>query len=291
MTDQATYYGPNQLAEDVELAMVDLNRLLSVDVTEYSHHTVLLFGGIDTRQPVVAGLAVYLVGAIAGCIRHDMALRSSLFDEETLARDLHLDVVAVVGADSEISVREKTYERNPWIWEGISHLLLHLSVKNSDNHPPAPLIAKNSIHLNVKDHGLDIIALYGSNRYGITVGECKAYLERPADAIADAATMLEGVDKEYRDAEIRSMMSQFSLSSEEEAKLVGAFWHDERAYFPMVCCDQAASVDWDRDRIALTRLSPPPNRKFLVPAAIDSAGSFFDSVSDSMRRYALGLSA
>ena len=284
------YQGPGRIQDDVNLALCNLNGLISVELSEHASHCVIQIGGLNHRNEVIQGVAVYLVGAIASCIDYNLAIRTALFNEKTLMRDLYRDVVDVVGQDNEIEGNRKTYERNPWIWEGICHLLFHLSLQNKDNHPPDYLLAKSSVHLNVKDHGLDVIALYGTKSLGITAGECKAYLERPTDAIRDAANRLQEVDMELRDTEIRSTLSQFrpSLSPEKQNMLVGAFWHKERAYFPMVCCDSIHSVTWTTDRIVLNRLKPPANRKYLVPASIEDAAIFFDEVSEAMRQYASG---
>ena len=281
------YQGPARIHADVHQALENLNSLLSVEISEHKHHCVIEIGGLDRRNTVVLGVAVYLVGAIASCIEFNLELRAALFDEETLKRDLYRDVVDVVGQDNDIDAVRKTYERNPWIWEGISHLLFHLSLQNEDNHPPDCLLAKSSIHLDVKDHGLDVIALYGTDTLGVSAGECKAYLQRPAAAITDSANRLREIDDKLRDAEIRAAMSQFrsSLQPEKQILLVGTFWHDERAYFPMVCCDKAHSINWETNRLVLRRLKPPANRKYLTPAAIDDADSFFNEVSEAMRQY------
>ncbi|MCL6479336.1 MAG: hypothetical protein K6T65_13165 [Peptococcaceae bacterium] len=282
------YQGPNQIKDDVDRALQNLHTMIRTEVTEHRDHSVIRIYGLRQESIVVQGIAVYLVGAIASCVAFNMDVRAALFNEETLIRDLYRDVTNVIGENNDIDDEKKTYERNPWLWEGICHLLLHLSLMNGANPPPDRLLAKSSIHLDVKDHGLDIIALYGTDSLGVTAGECKAYLERPTDAIADAANRLGGVDRELRDAEIRATLSQFrpSLLPAKQKMLIGTFWHDERAYFPMVCCDSNHSVNWTVSRKVLKRLKPPANRKYLVPAPIDEADSFFDAVSDEMRRYA-----
>lgn len=282
------YQGPNQLKDDVDRALQNLHTMIRTEVTEHRDHSVIRIYGLGQESIVVLGIAVYLVGAIASCVAFNMDVRAALFNEETLIRDLYRDVKDVIGENNDIGETKKTYERNPWLWEGICHLLLHLSVIDGANHPPDRLLAKSSIHLDVKDHGLDIIGLYGTDNLGVTAGECKAYLKRPTDAIADAANRLEEVDRQLRDAEIRATLSQFrpSLLPAQQNLLVGTFWHDERAYFPMVCCDSRHSVDWTFSRTVLSRLRPPANRKYLVPAPIVRADTFFDAVSEEMRQYA-----
>lgn len=284
------YKGPEQLDVDVASALTKLNDLLSFQVSEYLSHSLILVQGLNERVEVIQGVAVYLVGAIASCIEFNLEIRAALFDEDMVTRDLYRDVVNVIGADNDLGGDRKTDERDPWLWEGISHLLLHLSLKNNLSHPPDRLVTKTSIHLSVKDHGLDVVALYGTTTLGVTAGECKAYLDRPTDAITDAANRLREVDEELRDAEIRAVISQFrpSLSPEQQASVVRSFWHKERAYFPMVCCNSSHSVNWKKNRIVLRRLKPPTNRKFLVSASIDDAESFFDAVAEAMRKYASG---
>ncbi len=276
------------LADDVQVALDELNELLSVEFDEHKTHCVIEICDFEERQEVVVGIAVYLVGAIASCVECNLDIRRALFDEETGDRDLYHDVVDVIGEDNSISNEKKTTERDPWLWEGISHLLFHLSRTDEEKHPPSRIIAKTSIHLDVKDHGLDLIALYGTDELGVSAGECKAYLERASDAIADAANRLGEVDEKLRDAEIRAAMSQFrpSLTADQREKLVGSFWHGERAYFPMVCCDKEHKVNWSKKRKVITRLKPPRDKKHLVPAAIEDAKSFFDEIADEMREYA-----
>jgi len=285
------YRGPERINDDVRLALQNLHTLVSVEVSEHEHHCVIRIYGLDQRDTIIKGVAVYMVGAIASCIEFNLKIRAALFNEDTLKRDLYRDVVEVVGQDNDMADESKTCERNPWIWEGICHLIFHLSLNNEANHPPGRLLAKSSIHINVKDHGLDVIALYGTGSLGVTTGECKAYLQRPGEAITDAANRLGEVDRKSRDVEIRAALAQFrpSLTPDKQKMLAGTFWHEERAYFPMVCCDSTHSVNWTTNRVVLTRLKPPANRKYLVPASIDNAESFFDAVSEAMRQYTGGV--
>lgn len=284
------YSGPKDLKNDVQLALKALHQLISANIEDCKNHRVICLTGFESNNELIAAIAIYLTGAIAGCIDFHLNVRTALFDEVQIERDLYQDIVHVVGVDNTISKEKKQSERNPWFWEGISHLLLHLSYFDQNLHPPDKILAKSSIHLFVKDHGLDIIALYGDKHLGITAGECKAYLTRPADAITDSANKLHEIDHHLRDAEIRQTISQFQagLPSEVRDRLTTVFWRDERAYFPMVCCDETSSSNWAYDRSVIKKLKRPPDRKFLVPVAIKDAESFFDLLADAMRKYARG---
>ena len=282
------YQGPHRLDDDIALALDVLNGLLSFSSKGYEQHYVISANGLAGNCQVVEALAVYLVGAISSCIAVNLEIREALFDKDNVNRELSEDVARVVGNDNNISDDKKRTERNPWVWEGIGHLIFHLSLYDNPSHPPDQVLAKTQPKLNVKDHGIDVIALYGSDQLGVSAGECKAYLQDPTRAIEDASSQLEEIDNKLRDAHIRIALSQFRevLSEEQKNLLIGTFWRNERAYFPMVCCDATASVDWTRKRPVLERLEPPVSRKFLVPLPIENASVFFDAVAEAMRLYA-----
>lgn len=269
--------------------MDNLGQLLTAQVTIHKSHSLISITGLDHRKEVFEAIAVYLVAAIAQCIDSNFQVRNALFGETSFNRDIHNDVTTVIGVDNTISSETKTDERNPWLWEGMSHLLINLSLSINDIHPSQPIIMKTSIHLNVKDHGLDLIALYGDGDLGISAGECKAYLESPGRAITDAASRLSEVDSHIRDGEIRSAISQFrpSLNATHKAKLVGPFWDEEKTYLSLVCCDHNYASSFTRNRKTLRELGPPIEKKLLIPASIKDAKIFFDLLSDEMRLYAL----
>lgn len=277
----------------VEQSIAALGGLLLVSpTTQCSTHSLIGTAGLSREPTLVAHLAVYLTGAIASCIEWNLEIRHALFDDNTLGQDLRNNVAQVIGSANTISDDRKRTERNPWIWEGISHLLVHLSRGSPNRHPPGRILAKTMIHLDAKDHGLDLVALYQSpTALGITAGECKAYLKRPDAAIRDAAATLRQLDTDRRDGEVRAAVTTMSpaLSPEERKNLVGSFWKRERCYLPLVCCDSKSAIDWTSDRPSLQTLAPPLDRKFLIPACIDDAESFFDEVADAMRSFAASI--
>ncbi len=283
------YGGPEDLASDVEIALNLISTNVNFNVTKHQQHSVVRAYGLTAGRDICEAIAVYLVGSIASCIQTNLEIRAALFGEGTIADRLYGDVISLIGADNGIPDNEKRTRRNPWVWECMSHLIFHLSDRGHHSHPPDQIVAKTMPSLDVTQHGLDVFALYGTDSLGVTAGECKAYLDRPTDAIRDASNDLEKIDTGARDARIRQLASQFRplLTQEQESSLTEAFWLDERAYFPMVCCDETAAVDWERDRPVLGRLKPPPDRKFLVALPIENAESFFDDVAQSMRDYVL----
>jgi len=170
--------------------------------SECQTHSVLRADNLDEESCLEAA-AIYLVSAIAQSIDANLRIREALFDEESLSRDLHADVVAVIGENSA-DAEFKTMKRDPWMWEGISHMLIHLSREEKEFHPSGAVLAKTSIKYDVNDHGLDVITIYEAGGLGISAGECKAYLADPTRAIVDATHKLSEVDSNKRDNEIRA---------------------------------------------------------------------------------------
>ena len=165
----------------------------------------------------------------------------------------------------------------------------HLSRSNADLHPPGRILATSGIKLDLREHGLDIIAVYLDETIGISTGECKAYLTNPSRAISDAAKQLKQVDTHHRDGEIRVAMNQIfdSLNAEHQAAIGQAFWHDNRSLLPFICCDEAHALDWNKKRRSLGKLDVVVPRKILFPLTLIEARRVFNSISDKIRGYIL----
>ncbi|WP_339910366.1 hypothetical protein [Symmachiella dynata] len=280
------YSGPRRLHDDAKKALRLLAKHLTLQHSECESHSVLLIENLEGEECLEA-TAIYLVSAIAQSIETNLTLREALFDEEHFERELSADVVAVVGKDNS-DENFGTMVRNPWMWEGISHMLIHLSRDVPGFHPSGFVLAKTSIKYDVHDHGLYMISIYEANPLGISAGECKAYLVAPTRAIVDASRILSELDSNKRDIEIRATVNQLrsSLKRKTQGQLASCFWKDERSYLPFVCCDKAHSPDWNRKRNSLRQLAIPVSRKFLIPVAVPNAREVFDAICNLMRDYA-----
>lgn len=287
-SSRVAYRGPTYLAQDIATAITVLASCLTVEPAEYDSHTVLTIGEFDSPAAKLA-TAVYLVGSVAQCVGADLQIRSALFDETTLARDIGADVVSVIG-DTSADLDFKIMQRDPWVWEAISHLLIHLAQANAAYHPSGEILVKTQVKFDVHDHGLDIVAIYLGDELGITAAECKAYLDDPARAITDASNRLKEIDDNLRDMELRAAVNQLrpSLPAKHRDSIGGTFWRQERSYFPFVCCDDAKAVDWKRSRSTLRALTLPAAKKLLVPLSLTDARKVFDEICDLMRVYVSG---
>jgi hypothetical protein len=281
------YQGPAHLHKDMERALSVLTSSLHVTATESESHTHLEIAGFGPPATLKA-TAVYLVGSIAQCVLADLQIREALFNEATRNEDLLADVEGVIG-NASADNNFKTMNRDPWIWEAISHLIVHLARTTTDFHPSGRVLAKTQLKYDVNDHGLDLIAIYDSGVLGITAGESKAYLNDPTRAITDAANRLREVDASLRDVDIRATVTQLlpALTAAQQARVGGAFWRNERTYYPFVCCDNGAALDWCRNRKVLRELGIPVSRKMLVPFSLPRARQMFDTISMLMRDYAV----
>jgi hypothetical protein len=280
------FQGPAHLHDDANVAFQTLAKRLSVTTEECQTHTILHVGGFSTDE-VLQAAAVYLVASIAQCVHADMQIRQALFDEATRSTDLAADIQAVIGkATCTDTFKSKT--RDPWIWEAISHLVVHLSTENAGFHPSGTVLAKTLLKHDVNDHGLDLVAIYGAASLGITAGESKAYLDDPSRAVQDASLRLKEIDEHLRDVELRATVTQLrpSLARRHQKLLGSAFWHNDRTYYPFICYDDNESPDWTRGRKSLGSLGVPVSRKFLVPLPLRRARAMFDDLSTMMRAYA-----
>ncbi len=280
------YKGPKELAADVDKALGSMTRELRITHTEHETHSLVLISNF-CQPKCLRATAVYLVAAIAQSIDANLRIRSALFDEVDITRDLSADVSKVL-READAEAEYKTMVRNPWLWEGISHMLVHLSRRSPLYHPSGPILAKTSIKYDVHDHGLDMIAIYGEENLGLTAGECKAYLADPAGGIRDASKKLGEVDSNVRDIEMRAAVNQLRTALPEAAMsaLAGSFWRNERSYLPFVCCDASHAVNWNRGRKSLRLLAVPVARKLLMPLVLDDALKTFDAICTYMRAYA-----
>ena len=281
------YSGPGCLADDVEAALAVLHAQLSTTVEEHATHCVLSVEDFE-RPECVEATAIYLVGSIAVAVKQNMNVRCALYEEDEIVRDLSSDIESVIESDNNITEDYRTRTRNPWLWEGISHLMIHLSRFDASLHPAGDVLAKTTVKHDVNDHGLDLVGIYRGGTIGVTAGESKAYVSDPARGIRDASNRLQEVDLQLRDSELRSTVDQlqYSIPEADQDQIAGAFWRQERSYVPFVCCDSTHAEDWTSgNRQTLNRLNVPASRKLLVPLSIVSANDVFDSICSLMRAY------
>lgn len=279
------YKGVDNLNQDLENALQFLARTLSVEVSNCDTHSYVQLNNFESDASLKAA-AVYLVASIAQAIDSNLQIRAALFDEATARRDILIDIECVIGKEN-CNDDFKSTMRDPWIWEGLSHMLVHLSRYDPSFNSVGTILATSGVKHDVHDHGLDLIGIYDSGELGIIAGECKAYPKNPTAAILDASGKLSEIDLNERDIEIRATVNQLrnSLLTADQERLAGAFWRKERAYIPFVCCDNEAAIDWSRKRKSMRKLNIPTSKKVVWPLPLATVRSRFDQICDYMRKY------
>ena len=153
----APLHGPSRLSDDTNLALSTLAAGLSVEVQSFTTHCVIVVTIPLTQRPaLLEAIAIYLVSAIAQTVDAALALREALFGEDDVHGEIERDVLEIIGTEG-LSEEKKRDVRNPWLWEGICHLFIHLSRHNWVFHPSGYVLGKSTLKFDVHDHGLDLI--------------------------------------------------------------------------------------------------------------------------------------
>ena len=121
------YMGPRHLGADVPCALERISEALRLQHLECDSHSTIIVENFRNNI-VLEATAVYLVAAISQCISTNLGIRQALFNESTHVPDLNHGVAKVIGADNE-DAHFNQYVRDPWIWEGISHMLPPIKVQ------------------------------------------------------------------------------------------------------------------------------------------------------------------
>ena len=279
-----------RLETDIEQCLELLGERLQVVSTATGTHQLLTITGVDRSPECLRDLAVYCVGQIAKAVQVNLEIRADLLGVDDDARvQLIRDVYSVIGeSNDDLTDTQKEYERDPWLFEALSHLFVHLSTKKEDFFPIGTPIGLTMTHRGVKEQGLDLVAIYASTDVGLSIGESKAWEDDPSGGLRDA------VEKKFRevdlgnyDAELRTIVGQmrYAMPAEYQGKITGAFWRNERAYLPFIGYDSKHNPRWTSNREALKTLDIPATHRVLFPLPIEGFRDFFEDLSDAMRAY------
>jgi len=233
------------------------------------------------------------VGQIAKAMQVNLEIRADLLGIDDDARvQLIRDVYSVIGErNDDLTDTQKVYERDPWLFEALSHLFVHLSTKKEVFFPVGTPIGLTMTHRGVKEQGLDLVAIYTSTDVGLSIGESKAWEDDPSAGLRDAAEKFRKVDLGNYDHELRTIVGQmrYAMPVEYQGQITGAFWRNERAYLPFIGYDSNHNPRWASERKALKSLCVPHTHRILVPLPIENFRGFFDDLADEMRTYLVSL--
>lgn len=286
-----------RLAARIESGMSDaiknMAELLRVDVKATTTHCVLTVDGWNDSEDTRQAIAEYLVGLRAAAIDCALAVRADLADSAKHRLQILKNVEAIVGSPSSpLSEDAISTERNPWIAEALSHLLMAAAAARQQLHPPGRVLAVGLPHVAAKDHGLDVVAIYWSpDGCGLSIVETKAYPKDPNQAIGDAAAKFREINEGKHDLPIRQSVQTMRafLSAEVQSLVSPAFWEENRSYLPNPHYDSAVAVNWTNGRRSLEGLLPDKQRVLVLPNSVQGFHEFFDDIAKKMWHYAASL--
>jgi len=250
-----------------------------------THRAVLIEGWGDDSARIDA-VAAYLVGLLASTVSRALVVRAAITDTPADKAELLRSVEAIAGSKSKpLSTDKKQDERNPWIAEGISHLVLVLSARRAELHPIGTIVAVDFPHVGAKDHGFDVVALYHSGgTYGMSFVESKAYANNPSGAVNDAVVFFRAFDSGDHDVRARQTVSALrsALPLADQSAVSPSLWKDLRAYLPNPHYDSLNVVDWTTTRPSFKGLKVKREQIVVMPHSIAKFAEFFDAVGAAM---------
>lgn len=282
-----------KLEADVNKCLECLCEKLEVTSTPTNSHRLLTVTGLDRSPGCLRELAVYCVGQIAKAVQVNLKIRADLLgDDDEACVQLTRDVSSVIGENNDaLTAIQKRDERDPWLFEALSHLFVNLSTRKKAFLPVGSLIGLTMTHGHVKEPGLDLVAIYVDTTVGLSIGESKAWEDDPSGGLREAAEKFLEVDSGTYDPDLRAIVGQMrsAMPDEFQGQITGAFWREERAYLPFIGYSSTHNPRWTSERKAFKSLGVPSTHRILVPLPIDGFRDFFDDLADAMRTYLASL--
>lgn len=273
----------------IDDALSCLGEIVELQQEAAPSHTVLRVAGLEEPAAVEA-LGVYLTAVVAGAVSVDASLAEEFLHftpdpGEELARRVRR---VVRDENTYETIAQKDFidrSRNPWIAEGIGHLLLVLRARQETLCLPGPVEALKPSHTNVKEAGIDLLAVYlDADVPALAIGEGKATRLNAGAELSKAVTFFGKVDRGERDEHIIDglLILQAALEPEVREQLGEAIWRERCAYLPLIVFEQGG-LNAASDRPAIAALAPPVEQKRLIVVELAEFRNFFNNVANSMR--------
>lgn len=258
----------------------------NISLNEYSAGTHVVTE-VDGLESLTDEVAMYLYGCVASHVDCSLkivqALVGTAVDErQALKNDIQSLLIA---ADPTRADFFTVQHRNPWILEGIGHLMLKLSKEHPKLGPPGEVMALTVLHDDVKDHGLDQVGIFAEEELlSVNIGEAKASENGIAAHIDDTGRKFQEVRKGHHDFHIRSEIQQLrnSLPGKVQELVTPSFWKNSQAFIAIAGFGTNASVDLTSSRVCYERVSVDSNRIRLIAIKLTSYSEFFKKVSTAL---------
>jgi hypothetical protein len=290
--------GLDTRTEAIEEALAVLRDQLEVEEHQPSpaSHVVVRVAGAEAAECVDA-FGTYLTGLVANVLSVDLRLADTLLGaHEDATQQLISDISKLVGesnvvndagAAGTITSDFREDYRNPWIAEGIAHLVVCLPEQVPGPCIPGRVHVLTLPHHKSSQQGLDAVAVYDEgDLLAASIGEAKASEQHPSARLSEAISLFKEIDAGSREHEIRSVMNMLAgyLPEDVRLRLIPSFWRDRRLYLPTIGYSSEAPFAPAQNRPeTFGLLEPSRERRRLVILPLEDYHGFFDGVADAMR--------
>ena len=288
------------IAEEISTAAADglstLTGRITCEKELRTSHTVIRIQNLAADEALCFGIAAYVVALRARSI--DVALRirkAALPDAPETKADLLSDIKKMCGVDPvpvDIALFKQN-QRNPWLSECFTHMLMHAASVHPDTHSPGAVLGAWTTHTRPNDPGLDVATLYRRDgSLGVGILETKACENTAPAAVQDATRYFQEVDAGEHSDRLRQAVDMLSsaLDAEEAATLSLMLWRDERAYIANPQYEFGLpGTSWSKRRPTLAALEPDRDRVVILACPIDDFQGFFDCLAASAVQFTEGL--
>lgn len=250
-------------------------------------HVVVTVSGLEDADAISA-LGVYLTALVANVVAIDLSLADRLLGAGADAEEqLRSDVHELIGDSNAISSSFREDQRNPWIAEGIAHLLVALPVEGPGPCVPGMVHALTLPHEKSSQQGLDTVAIYDAEDMllAVCIGEAKASERLAGVHLGRSVKLFRSIDAGSREHSIRSTINMLSayLRADVRDRVVPSFWKEQRMYMPVIGYKSDCGFQPTQNRPAtLGSLAVPSTNRRLVTLSLQNFHQFFDDVADAM---------
>ncbi len=275
-------YAGEQVAQ-AALRLLGERIVLTEEVRAQSHVVVRADGCDDSA--VTAAIGSYLTSALAGVVKADITLANQFLGREIdQASSLRQRVERVAGRDNAVDPHWRDTRRNPWIAEGVGHLLLFMAGTAGTGCVAGQVVALKALHAQASQQGLDLVAIYAlEDAPAIAIGECKATHSDPSGQLTDAAGFLGRLEKGERDGDLVADLTMLEpvLTGALRSQMGPMVWERRRTYLPLVV--YGVAFDPHTERQLLQSLTPAREHKRVIVFELPTFYDFLDEIADAMR--------
>lgn len=269
---------------DIESACDKVSKTIVIKEHSTVTHIVTQVDGLDSLQHEIA---LYLYACVAAHVDCSLRIVESLIGttvDDRLALQNELKRL-LIPPDPSKTDYFRVQHRDPWILEGIGHLMIKLSKNHPELGPPGEVKALTVLHDDVKDHGLDQVGMFTEQQLlSVNIGEAKASENGISAHIDATGKTFKEVRTGIHDFHIRGKIQQLrgSLPDDLQALITPSFWKNSQAFIAIAGYGSGASIDLNSKRVCYERVGLSHDRIRLIAIKLQNYKDFFEVVSNTL---------